>query len=202
MVYLVLSCSYILFCTHFILISFVIRGVSYRISVFEMFATQKREYIWIWPYWYPQYSRKLSFTGTSCARIPSVVNRQQLCLFFLWSGLHYRQFIPWPFLKLIKQQQQCCSSTERYTCSFRSHFPWVFEREFAMTIDRKRRANCVTPSFSWSYAFGLFFCFEFYGRSGVELKTEYNILTQNTDHCSNCRCYIGNVTVCLARGGL
>jgi hypothetical protein len=39
---------------------------------------------------------------------------------------------------------------------FFSHCPWLFQYEFLKLMDRKRRTKCITPSFSWYYAFELF----------------------------------------------
>lgn len=112
--------------------------------------------------------------------------------FFLWWEYHYKQLIARHVGKLCSYaalQQQPYSSTRWCTCSFYSHFPWVFEGEFLRPMER-RRTICMTPSVSWFYAcrlFSLGLC----ERSCVQPKSKYGGWIQSMNHI-NCKCYSGH----------
>lgn len=74
----------------------------------------------------------------------------------------------------------------------------VTERDFSGSIDRKRKVNCIAPSFSRTGipSFGLS------ERPVVQPKSEHTGWTQGTDHCFNSECNKRRVTARLARSEL
>jgi hypothetical protein len=53
---------------------------------------------------------------------------------------------------------------------------------------RKKRTNCVALSFYWLYSFGIL-SLGLCERPGLEPMKGYAGWTQDTDHCSSCKCY-------------
>jgi hypothetical protein len=92
------------------------------------------------------------------------------------------------------------SSTRRCTCSFLSHYPWLFERKFSRSMDRNREPNAWPPHSPDLKALDFFF--------GAMSKTRCTakewIRWMNSKHESlqQLQMYKVNVEARLARGGL
>jgi hypothetical protein len=107
---------------------------------------------------------------------------------FLHQGHHKKQLISRSVGKLCSstaQQQRSNSSTGQGRPAFWSHCPWLSEHEFPRLMDRKRRTNCMAPSFSRPYTFGLF-SLGLCERLHVQPKNECAGWNQTVDQGSNC----------------
>jgi hypothetical protein len=171
MVYPVVSCSSILFCTDFICIYFILQSNRAEHQDFRhlQFRSENKA-VGTWS----TIGNRNGYTDVSRACVQTIVNKQQLSSLFLWWRLHYKQFIPRhvgklnSFISWQQKKQPSHSSAEQNTCPFCFHCPWLFEREFARSMARKIRNSCVAPSF-WTFFFGAIW------NTRLEPKSEYGI---------------------------